>query len=287
NESRLQVITFVILFALGSLGTAKHLGAALYGIFHLLFDFLPLFGGVQWTHQSAGLQAIANADFFRLFDQLFHKGVGDIIEQIETFDCQASLAAVKETSHRGGADGALKIGIITNDHGVATAQFQSHVLEVFGGGLHNPSSGICGTGEADLTHDGIHQQLLANHAAGTSDDVENALGAAGVHNRFVDQFAAAEIGERRCACRLHNNSIAGQERGAEFVAHEGNRKVPRYNGATDSQRFAQNQTVTAVIEDNGSGPQALRHAPVMIQCMNETADLQNRLAHRFSLFAGQ
>src|SRR6201993_3768779 len=61
NESRLQVITFVILLTLGSLGTVKHLGAAVYGIFHLLFDFLPLFGRVQWTHQSAGLQAIANA----------------------------------------------------------------------------------------------------------------------------------------------------------------------------------------------------------------------------------
>ena len=53
------------------------------------------------------------------------KIVGDLIEQIKPLDGQASLAAVEETAHRSGADGAIDIGVVADDHRIAAAQFQA------------------------------------------------------------------------------------------------------------------------------------------------------------------
>jgi len=43
--------------------------------------------------------------------------------------------------------------------------------------------------------------------------------------------------------------------------------------------------MAAVVQQNCSRTQALGHAAVMIQGMDEAADFQDRLAERFSLFA--
>ena len=163
-------------------------------VFDLLFDFLPLFLGMQRPHQHAGLETVADADLLRLFDELFHKRVRDAVEKIQTLDRQTGLAAIEKAAHRGGAHGALDIGVVANDHRIAAAQFQRHMLEIFGGGLHDATAGIRGAGEADLSDRGIDQQLFADHAAGTGNDIQNAFRAAGILDRFLDDLAGAQIG---------------------------------------------------------------------------------------------
>ena len=66
-----KIETFVVFFALGSLGSAEDLGPALHRVFDLLFDFLALLFGVQRAHEGVFAQAVANSDFLRFFDELF------------------------------------------------------------------------------------------------------------------------------------------------------------------------------------------------------------------------
>ena len=97
----------------------------------LFLDFLALFFSVQRAHQHAGLKTVADADLPSFFHQLFHEDVRDLIEEIEPLDCQARLAAIEKTTDGSGAHGALEIGVVADDHRIAAAQFQSHVLKIF------------------------------------------------------------------------------------------------------------------------------------------------------------
>ena len=126
--------------------------AALHCVFHLLFHFLALFFSMQRTHQRTLGQAVANADLFGFLNQFRHEIVGNIIKQIQALNGQTSLTTVEETADRSGANGAINISVVTNDHRIAAAQFQRHMLEIFSGGLHNAPSGIRRAGEADLAH---------------------------------------------------------------------------------------------------------------------------------------
>ena len=180
---------------------------------------MSLFFGVQRAHQNAGLKTVADADLFRFFGELGDEVIGDAFEQVEPLDRQASLAAVEEAAHRSGADGAIDIGVVADDHRIAAAEFQRHMLEVLRGRLHDPAAGVGGAGEADLSNRWINEQFFADHAAGTGDDVQNPFRTAGVLDRFIDDFAGAQIGERRRAGRFDDDAVTGEQRWTELVAH--------------------------------------------------------------------
>ena len=225
--------------------------------------------------------------FLRFLGEFGDEVIGDAVEQIKPFDRQAGLAAVEKAAHRSGADGAIDIGVVANDHRIAAAQFQGHMLEVRGGGLHDAAAGVGGAGEADLSNFGIDQQFFADHAAGAGDDIQHALGSAGVLDRFVDDLTSAQIGERRGAGRFDDDAVAGEQRWTELVAHQRNREIPRHDGAADAEGFAQNDAMAAGVEHHRAGAHGFRHAAVMIEGVDEAADFQNRLAHRLALFFGQ
>src|SRR6266404_3095622 len=170
NQCRLEIETLIVFFTFGLLGSIQDLSSPFHRILHLLFDLMALLFSMQRAHESVFAQAVADFDFFSLFDQLFDESVSDIVKQIKSLDCQAGLAAIKKAAHGGGADRTIHIGIVADNHRIAATQLQCDMLEVFGRRLHYPSSGIRRTSEANLTHCWVNEQLFTDDAAGTGDN---------------------------------------------------------------------------------------------------------------------
>src|ERR1044071_7565949 len=287
DQGRLQVKTFVVLIAFGSASAVNNLAAAFHRIFHLLFDLLPLLLGVKRAHEYSRFETVTDADLFRFFDQLLYKWIGDTVEEIEALHCQAGLPAIEKPPHGRGAYRSIEIGIITYDHRIAAAQLQGPMFKIFRRGLHPSAASVRCAGEADLADLRTDQKLFTDYASRTRHNVQNPFGTTAVLNRFIDDLAAANVGQWRGAGGLHDDRVACQQCRAELVTHQRDRKIPWHDRSAYAQRLAENQPMPTGIEHHGAGAHGFCHAAVMIQGMDESADFQNRFAHRFSLFFGQ
>src|SRR5713226_9797653 len=105
---------------------------------------------------------------------------------MQTLDAQTGLAAVEESAHGSGAHRPIEIRVVADDHGITAAQFQGHMFEIFGRGLHHAPARVGCAGKAYLTYRRIDQLLLAHDAPRAGDDVEDSFGTASFLDRFVD-----------------------------------------------------------------------------------------------------
>ena len=96
------------------------------------------------------------------------------------------------------------------------------------------------SGERDLVDAGsVHEQL--RHLAVGGDDVEHAGRQADLLGRLGEHVALA----RRLRRRLEHDGAAGEQRGADLVADERHRRVPRDDRADDADRLAHEQAELA------------------------------------------
>src|SRR4029453_731082 len=126
------------------------------------------------------------------------------------------------------------VGAGANDYRIPAAEFQRHVFEIFRRRLHHATAGVRGAGETNLAHGWVDEQFFADHAARAGDNVEHALRAASVLDRFIDDLASPEIGQRRRAGWLDDAGVAREERRTELIPHQRHRKVPWHDRAADA-----------------------------------------------------
>src|SRR4029077_10746918 len=138
NQCRLEIETLIVFFTFGLLGSIQDLSSPFHRILHLPFDLMALLFSMQRAHESVFAQAVADFDFFSLFDQFFDESVSDIVKQIKSLDCQAGLAAIKKAAHGGGAARPVHIRIVADNHRNTAAQLQHHVLKDLAPRLHYP-----------------------------------------------------------------------------------------------------------------------------------------------------
>ena len=276
-QGRLEVKAFIVAVAFRPLAAENNLGAALNRVVDLLLDFLACSLVCSGPISVALARPSPTPIFFALSTNLAMKSSAMLSKRYKRLTAKQAWPQLKKRP-TDAALTAIDIGVVADNHRVAATQFQGDMFEITGGGLHHAPPGIGGAGKADLAHDRINEQFFADDTAGTGDDIQHALGPARVLDRFIDDFATTQVGERRRARRLDDHRIAGEQRRTELVAHQRNRKIPRYYRTADTQRLAQYQTMPAGVEHDRAGAHGFGHTAVVIERMDKPANLEDRLA---------
>ena len=97
----------------------------------------------------------------------------------------AELAGVEDEGLDDGADGHVEVGVLEDDVGGVAAELHGDRLEVLAGDAGGVPADRGGPGEGDLVDAGVPQQRLADDLAGAGDDVEHAVGDAGVGSSWA------------------------------------------------------------------------------------------------------
>ena len=130
-------------------------GSALDRILHLLFHFVALRCGVQRADDDTLFDTIPDSKPVHFGNELRDKLIVDLVEQIEPLDGEARLAAIEESSDGCRADGFIDVGIVANNHRIASAELERHALHVLRGHFHHVLARGCGAGETDFAHSRI------------------------------------------------------------------------------------------------------------------------------------
>ena len=115
-------------------------------------------------------------------------------------------------------------------------------------------------------------------------DVEDAGGQAGL----VEDLGEAQRGQRRRVGGLGHDRVAGQEGGAELVAQQRRREVPRHDRGDDAERAAQHARVDARVDVVDADPAHLaRQARVVLERVGGLVQLDLGLADRLALLGDE
>src|SRR5262249_60945479 len=106
-----------------------------------------------------------------------------------------------------------------------------------------------GAGEGEHAHVRVGGELLADRACLAGDDVEHALGDAGL----VGKFGQRERGERRLGGRLAHHGAADRQRGGDLARDHGGGEVPWGGGRHHADRVLGDGDAGRGLE-GGGGP---------------------------------
>ena len=140
-------------------------------------------------------------------------------------------------------------------------------------------------GEGDLAHAaGGVTSASPTTAPAPGSDVEDARGQAGL----VEDLGQPQRRERRRVGGLGHDRVAGQERGAELVAQQRRREVPRDDRGDDAERAAQRARLDAGVDVVDADPAHLaREARVVLERVGRLVQLDLGLADRLALLGDE
>src|SRR5262245_50448669 len=107
----------------GTFAAGENAGAALYSVGHLRFNLVSLCGCVKRPNNHTLLHTVSHTKLFNFTDELRYKLVVDLREKVKPLDGEARLTAVEEAADRRRADSFVEVGVVADDHGVASTKF--------------------------------------------------------------------------------------------------------------------------------------------------------------------
>ncbi len=164
------------------------------------------------------------------------KLVLDLLVDDELGCSGAHLAGIVEHTGGGGLGHLIDIGHV-GEHDVRrlAAAFERDVLHVRLAGVAQEQLADLGrAGEGDHVHIHVAAERLAGGLAIAGQDIEHAVGQAGLGGELGD----ADGGQRRLLGRLEDDGIAGGKRRTDLPAGHEQREVPRHDGGDDAERLA-------------------------------------------------
>src|SRR3989475_11079519 len=132
----------------GDLTASKNSCSSLYRVEHLAMEVRAGTGEGQWAELDALLHGIAHWKRLGLFDKRLGEVVKQRLRHQEALGANATLTVVEVARRHGELHGLRKIGVLQNDEGIGTAEFQHRSLADLGGFLRNGAAG------ADAASDG-------------------------------------------------------------------------------------------------------------------------------------
>ena len=147
---------------------------------------------------------------------------------------RADLPGVEEDAGRRRLGRCLDIGIVEDDVGGLAAEFERHAFEIAGRAAQNSAADAGRSRERHLVDVGMIDQGVADHAAGTGDDIEDARRQAG----FERQLADPQCGERGQLGRLHHDGAAAGQRRRELPHPDHQREIPGHDDGDHADRLA-------------------------------------------------
>ena len=184
-------------------------------------------------------------------------------------------------------DRFIEIGIGIDNDSVFSAHFANHALELAligagdAGALPNSQTDFARPGERNKVDISMIDKVRADHRALAGEVIQYARRHAG----FLENLHQHGAANSRLLGRLHNNRVAGDERGRGHSAEDRERKIPRRNDERDSARPV---VIVAFFTRNVLG-QARPSDPSHLLGIKETkidclADIAVRFRPRFADF---
>src|SRR5919202_5219215 len=180
----------------------------------------------------------------------------------------AVLPRVVEDRGGGGGPGLLQVGVGEEDARRLAAELEGDPLDRPRGGGHDLAPHLGRAREGDLRHVGVLGEALADLAAWPHDDVDRALGVAGL----VRYPLELEGGQRGDLGRLEHEGVAGGEGRGHLPARDLQREVPGDYEADDAERLAEGH-VDAAGDGDRLAEQPLRRARVVAEGLDYHVDL--------------
>ena len=160
-----------------TLAAAKQLGTLLDGALHLLGDALKGACLHQRTHVDTLVGAgVAHLHGLHLIDEDLRELSLHFLLHIDTLGIVTDLAVVADAAVDDPLSGALEVGILAHDGRGLAAKLQRHLRDVLGGCCHDALAcrdGACHRDDVNLRRAG---HLVADDAAATRHDVDDACG---------------------------------------------------------------------------------------------------------------
>ena len=192
--------------------------------------------GLDVTHDAvilklADLRALEGLLMERITDNVLastgleslDKLVVDALLHVDARSGAAALAVVEVNAEVDPVDGLLDIGVVEHDIRRLTAELESNLLQVGGGGgLHDGTTNERGTGEGDLVNIHMRGDGGAGDLAESRDDVENTGGEASL----LDVLGKYQSGQRSLLSRLQDDGVAGGKRRPDLPGKHEKGEVP-------------------------------------------------------------
>ncbi|MCG3142452.1 MAG: hypothetical protein HDKAJFGB_03920 [Anaerolineae bacterium] len=143
------------------------------------------------------------------------------------------LTAETERAARRSFRRHIQIGVFGNDDGILAAHFGNDRFQILDAEIAiEVHPDIIRTGKGDAVNHWIHAQLFADGRAGAHDEIENAVGQAGVHQTFGEKIRA----DRRFGRGFLHDGIARNQRGGGHARRQRDWKIPRRDDAEHAVR---------------------------------------------------
>ena len=267
-----------------ALAAGDDLGAALDRIGDVLLDLVDRFHVDQRPLRHAGFGAVADLhrrDFLReLFDEL----VVDLVLGVDAVGADAGLAHVAVFRDHGAFDRGIDIGIVEHHERRVAAELEPELLHPDRGLLVEDLADFGRAGEADEAHRGMLAQHLADRRRIAGEDVEHALGHAGL----LGQRHQRQRGERRLVGGLQHHGAAGGQRRRHLAGDHRAGKIPRRDRAADADRLADRQQPRIrPLRRNGFAIDAARLLGEELDIGAADIDFAERFRQRLALFRGE
>src|SRR6202521_3686463 len=172
------------------LTASKNARSSLYRVEHLAMEVLAGTGERQWADLDAFLHGIAHWKRLGLFDKRLGEVVKQRLRHQETLGANATLAVVEVARRHGGLHGFRKIGVLQNDEGIGTAEFQHRSLSDLGGFRRNSAAGADAAGNGYGPHPRIGDDGGTRLNRDCKIDIES-FGATGVAHQSLQRLGAA------------------------------------------------------------------------------------------------
>jgi hypothetical protein len=116
----------------------------------------------QRTHESVGVEGIADADLAVGGLEALNKGGGDGLLQEEAADGGAALAGGADGAEQDGAEGEVKVGVRGDDDAIVAAELEDGAANAPADNLGDPVAHAAASGGADERDAAVVQQALAD-----------------------------------------------------------------------------------------------------------------------------
>src|SRR6185503_18455893 len=250
-----------------------------------VFEVLPELRLVDdRTDVGAGRQRVVDLELRQPVRKRANEAVVNARPDDQSRRGRAALPGRKESAVDRAVDRHPQVGVVQNDQRILAAHFElqlGHALDRLGG---DRVARRDRAGEADAVDAPIVDHRLADDAAASHHQVEDAFGHAGVDDDLGQRPGRAwdELG------RLEHDAVAVGERRRDLPRGDRNRKIPRRDDADDAYRLAGDLDVDARTDRrNFFACQTQRFAGEKLEDLPGARGFADALGQRLAFFARQ
>src|ERR1019366_2106561 len=215
----------------GDRGTLAHEGR----------DVGALLGAYQRAHLALLVGRVDDLHgLYRLLEVVHETLVGAVLHQYARAGAAVLSRVVEDRIGRSRGRG-FDVGVGEDDVGALSPELEGHPLYLLGAPGHDLLADLGRAGEADLADGGMGHKAPADHRAPAGQDLENALGDAGLQG----QLAQADRRQRCQVRRLQHDRIARSERRPEAPRGDRHGEVPGHDDPDDPDRLAESDVHAA------------------------------------------